>query len=101
MIENQSQYWAATSKRKPICNKFYPHSIIVYLFQETHSTPDIESMWDKEWPGEIIYNYGENNTRHTIIALNPKLKPNLHDASVDEQVISINLDSTILSATLH
>ena len=31
------------------------------FFQETHSTPDIENTWDKEWLGQIIYYHGENN----------------------------------------
>ena len=53
-------------------------------------------MWDKDWPGQIIYNHGENNTRGTIIACNPKLHPIMHDTIVDDQGRSIILDFSIL-----
>ena len=67
-----------------------------YFFQETHSIPDIENTWDKDWSGWIIYNHGEINARGTIIALNPKFHPILHDIIVDDQGRSIILDCTIL-----
>ena len=51
---------------------------------------------DKDWPGQIIYNHGENNARGTIIAFNPKLHPIIHDIIVDDQGRSIILDCTIL-----
>ena len=70
--------------------------MISYFFKRTHSTPDIENTWDKDLPGQIIYNYDENNARGTIIAFNPKLHPIIHDIIVDDQERSIILDCTIL-----
>ena len=37
------------------------------LLQEIHTTPEIEQVWNKEWPGLLLYNFGENNTRGTMI----------------------------------
>ena len=53
-------------------------------------------MWDKDWPGQIIYNHGENNARGTIKAFDPKLHPIIHDTIVDDQGRSIILDCTLL-----
>ena len=77
-------------------NKMLSSQYDIIFFQETHSTPDIENTWDKDWPGQIIYNHGENNARGTIIAFNPKLHPIIHDIIVDDQGRSIILDCTIL-----
>ena len=53
-------------------NKMLSSQYDIIFFQETHSTPDIENTWNKDCPGQIIYNHGENNARGTIIAFNPK-----------------------------
>ena len=60
-------------KRKAMFNKMLSSQYDIIFFQETHSTPDIENTWDKDWPGQIIYNHGENNARGTIIAFNPQI----------------------------
>ena len=82
-------------KRKTIFNKMLSSQYDIF-FQETHSTTDIEKKWDKDWPGQIIYDHGENNARGTIMAINPKLCPIIHGIIVDDQGRSIILDCTIL-----
>ena len=77
-------------------NKMLSSKYDIIFFQETHSSPDIENTWDKDWPGQIIYNHGENNARGTIIAFNPKLHPIIHDIIIDDQGRSIILDCPIL-----
>ena len=71
----------------------------IMFFQETHNTPDIENTCDKEWLCQIIYNHGENNAKGIIIAFNPKLCPNVHDTMVDEDQLSLTVQS--FSTTLH
>ena len=82
-------------KRKTMFNKMLS-SLYILFSQETHSTPDIENTWGKDWPGQIICNHGENNARGTIIAFNSKSNPIIHDSIVDDQGRSIILDCTIL-----
>ena len=55
------------------------------FFQEICNTLHIENTRVKDWPGQIIYNHGENNARCTIIAFNPKLHPIAHDIIIDDQ----------------
>ena len=82
-------------KWKTIFNKFYSAKYDIILLQETHSTPEIEQVWNKEWPGLLLYNHGENNARGTMIAFKPHIKPIIHNTIHDDQGRCIILDCTI------
>ena len=43
--------------------------MIQFCFNESHSTPEIEQIWNKEWPGLLLYKDRENDTRDTMIVL--------------------------------
>ena len=53
---------------------------LIYL-QETHSTPDTEDLWRKEWGGKIIFSHGKSNARGTCILVRKNL-----DFEVNKQV---------------
>jgi len=44
---------------------------IIFL-QETHSTPEIEITWRREWGGDIIYSHGQSNSTGVAILLGPE-----------------------------
>ena len=71
--------------------------MILSLFQESYTTPKIEKEWNKERPGFIIYNHGENNARGTMIAFKPKLFPIIHNTIHDNEGHFIILDCTIFN----
>ena len=48
------------------------------LLQETHSTPEIESLWETDWGNKIIFNHGSSNSRGVLILL-----PKGHDYKID------------------
>ena len=35
----------------------------VLIIQETHSTPDVETVWQNEWGGKVIFAHGTNAAR--------------------------------------
>ena len=39
------------------------------LFQETHSTADVETRWQHEWGGKIIFSHGTSNSRGVAIVI--------------------------------
>ena len=46
-------------KRKTIFDKILSSKYDITFFQEMHTTQNIENTWDKDWPGQIIYNHGK------------------------------------------
>ena len=43
-------------------------SDIIFL-QETHSIESYETIWKKEWGGDIYFSHGEKNSRGVVIFL--------------------------------
>ena len=60
-------------KRKAILESYRERSDILIL-QETHSIPEIENIWAKEWGGDVIYNHGTNMSKGIAIFLKKGLK---------------------------
>ena len=48
------------------------------FMQETHSTPEIESLWESEWGNKIYYNHGTSGSSGTLIIV-----PRSHDYKID------------------
>ena len=45
----------------------------IFLLQETHSCPDFESAWKKEWGGDIYFSHSTRDSCGTAILLSPGL----------------------------
>ena len=73
-------------KGKTIFIKFISAKYDIMLFQETHSTPEIEQIWNKKLLGLLLYNHGENNARGTIIAFKPHIMLFIHNTIYDDLV---------------
>ena len=56
------------SKRNKLFNYISDkiHNGILFL-QETHSTPECEEKWKKEWGGEIYFSHGSSNSTGAAI----------------------------------
>lgn len=70
-------------KRRAIFNflKFKNYSVI--FLQETHSSVDCISLWEKEWGSSCFFCHGTNNSRGTAILLSKSLKCKIHDIILD------------------
>mgnify|MGYP001595647815 CR=1 FL=1 len=44
-----------TVKRRHLFQKFHNSNYDIFLIQEAHCTPEIESQWSSEWGGEIFF----------------------------------------------
>ncbi len=82
-------------KRKIVFNHLmtkYPKGI--YLLQETHSTPDVESTWKKDWPGgEIYFSHGKNDSCGVATLVYKDLDVNVSNIQQDEngRCLSMNV----------
>ena len=39
----------------------------VFFLQETHSTPEVEKQWEREWGGKIFFSHGKSNSTGVAI----------------------------------
>ena len=92
---------ANAEKRRAIFNKHRIHSDILIL-HETHSTPEMEHIWESEWGGKVIYAHGTNTARGVAAFMSKALYEqisNIHrdilgrllifDLKYDQQVVTI------------
>lgn len=71
-------------KRLRIFNYIHDKNNIGFTFlQETHSTPDCESVWKKEWGGHIYFSHGCSNSTGAAICISKNLNYNLVKVSSD------------------
>ena len=82
-------------KWKTIFNTFPSGKYDLITFQETHSTPEIEQIWNKRWAGLLSYNNGENDARGTMVVYKLHIKPIIHNAIHDHHSQYIIFDCTI------
>ena len=71
-------------KRKILFNHFvtkYPNGI--YLLQETHSTPDIETTWCKEWQGKMYFSHGTNDSCGVALLISKDIDINVCEVKRD------------------
>ena len=65
------------------------------MLQETHSTPEDEERWQKEWGGTIIFSHGSSSSRGTCIMFSKDMDTNMHQIVVDQNGRYVILDITI------
>ena len=46
----------------------------VVLLQETHSTPECVTQWEKEWGGKMFFSHGTSNSTGTAICFSKKIQ---------------------------
>ena len=72
------------SKRNKLFNYISDkiHNGIIFL-QETHSTPECEEKWKKEWGGEIYFSHGSSNSTGAAIFFSKKFNMDIVKSSID------------------
>ena len=69
-------------------------SDIIFL-QETHSSPEVETIWFKNWPGKCFFSHGSTNSRGVLILIKDTSVYSIHDCKTDNEGRYIILDITI------
>lgn len=59
-----------TKKRREVFNYLKNFESDIILLQETHSTPNDEKMWSKEWGRKIFFNHGSSASKGVAVLLN-------------------------------
>ena len=70
-----------------------PYNII--CLQETHSTLSVETMWQNEWGGSIIFSHGTSSQRGTAILFKNNINPDIHQIKTDINGRWVIIDLTI------
>ena len=78
-------------KRRAIFDKHRFHADILIL-QETHSTPEIETIWEKEWGGKIVFAHGTGSKKGVAILFSKKFSPKISNICKDIEGRYITLD---------
>ena len=75
---------------KPCCSSLAPlptnnnNNNIVFL-QEIHAYSACETLWEKEWRGDILWNHGTTRSRGVAIAFKCGLQYHVNNIKTDDQ----------------
>ena len=81
-----------TTKRNCIFNYLKQNHNGVFFLQETHSKPDCENKWKKEWKGQSYFAHGSSSSKGVAILFSKKLKPVIKETVKDPNGRYIILD---------
>ena len=81
-----------TTKRNCIFNYLKQNHNGVSFLQETHSKPDCENKWKKEWKGQSYFAHGSSSSKGVAILFSKKLKPVIKETVKDPNGRYIILD---------
>ena len=65
------------------------------FLQETHADYACETLWEKEWGGDILWNHGTARSKGAAIAFKRGLKHHADDISADNQARLLLVDVNI------
>ena len=71
-------------KRRKVFNILNKQTFLntVIFLQETHSTEEVEKLWEYQWRQKIFYSHGTSNSRGVCIALRAGLDSKLLSPAV-------------------
>ena len=72
------------------------------ILQETHSTPECESMWENEWGGKAIFSHGTSAARGVAIFMSKSIYKNISDIyrDISGRMIMVNITDNEVKITL-
>ena len=91
-----------SAKRGSIFSYLKDYQATFYFLQETYSDRSDESVWRKEWDGEIFFSHGSRHSRGVCILIDPgvkvdKMECHFNDASGRIVLITLILNDLKLS----
>ena len=82
-------------KRREIFKFLHHKPFDCILLQETHSTIEIENIWQSEWGGRIWYSHGSSNARGVAVLFSRNLNYVVENVSRDLEGRSLFLNVRI------
>ena len=83
-------------KRKQIMHHFRSKAEIVCL-QETHNTPDMETIWSNQWGGDTFWSHGTSSSQGTAILIKRNTEILVQKTIIDKDgryvILQFNLGS--------
>ena len=70
------------------------------ILQETHSTPEIEKVWENEWGGKIFFSHGAANARGVAVLAKKEWKNKITNIYIDKNGRMILLDLVEFNYTI-
>lgn len=70
-------------KRKALFDWLRNQSAQIIFLQETYSTQALESKWEQEWEGKIIFAHGTNHSKGTAILFKRGVAVEIIDEEID------------------
>ena len=90
---------ANAQKRRAIFEKHRKTADILIL-QESHSTKDIELIWESEWGGKIIFSHGSSAARGIMVLTSKSIYNNICNVETDEDGRLIVFDLKTCCSTI-
>jgi len=87
------------NKRKKIFELFNKQLKGITFLQETHSTPEIESKWNREWGGHIIFSHGSSRSKGVAILIPKYMDYKINNIHKDPEGRYIIVDISCLEDT--
>jgi len=87
------------NKRKKIFELFNRQLKGITFLQETHSTPEIELKWNREWGGHIIFSHGSSRSKGVAILIPKNMDYKINDTRKDPEGRYIIVDISCLEDT--
>ena len=81
-------------KRKKLFHLLNNSNKEIFLLQETHSSPEDEELWKKEWGGDIVFAYGSHHSRGVAILFKKNIKYQWSNEQKDShgRIIAVELN---------
>ena len=64
---------------------FFRFSADLLIMQETHSTPEVENIWNKDWGGKALYSHGTSAARGIAVYATPQLFQKILNVNTDDE----------------
>ena len=75
---------ADSKKRRSIFDK-HRQNADFFILQETHSTKEVEKVWENEWGGKAIFSHGTSASRGIAIFMSKETHSKISNIHVDDQ----------------
>ena len=72
-------------KRRSIFRWLHKQKHHIIFLQESYSSKDLESIWEKEWGGKAFFSHGTNHSKGVITLINPSVDFKLEKCIPDTQ----------------
>jgi hypothetical protein len=74
--------------------------LIKFCFQETHSSKEVEQLWEDEWGDTCLFSHFNNRSAGVCVMFKKGLDYTVHDSKIDQNGRYIILDISLFDQRL-